>query len=255
LACGGDVAKLIAALQEYAADQNDKNAKIIGDALAKADVKKSLKKLCDAAAEAFACVECGPDGDLEVVKCEHDLAADTGAAKAGKPLELSLGSGSVVVHGRIDAVVRRQGVGKPSGTAYRIIDFKTGRWVPKTEQVFPSLIQPQLPFYALALVAAGPVRGADRPPVVVEWIGYRAPRATEDPQISWTDEMAEDAAKVFGEVLDRSRAGFYPLVPHADACPIKKFKGAFCDFTEICRLRKGFGGQAVLESDGEEVSP
>lgn len=252
---GGDVAGLSKTLDGYAAEQNEKNAGILGAALARADVKKSLKKLCDAAAAAFGDVEYAPDGDLEVVMCEHDLGGGSKGGKAAKPFGIPLGDGTVIVHGRIDAVVRRQGVGKRKGTNYRIIDFKTGRWVPTKEQVYPSLVQPQLPFYALALAAAGPVRDGDRRPVVVEWIGYRAPRAAAEFGGMWTGEMAAHAARVFGEVLDHARAGFFPLVPNAEGCPFKKYKGAYCDYGEICRLRAGFGADAGLESADQEVSP
>ena len=255
LECGADVAKVSRALDDHAAAQNKKNAGILGAALAKAEVKKSVKKLCDAAAAVFGCAECAPDGDLEVVKCEHDLAIGVTGPATAKPLQFRLGSGLVAIHGRIDAVIRREGVGKRKGTTYRIVDFKTGRWAPTGDQVFPSLIQPQLPFYALALAAAGPVRDGDRPPVVVEWIGYRAPRVPAEFSGPWSTEMAEHAAAVFGEVLDQARAGFYPLVPHADACPAKKYKGAFCDFRELCRLRTGFGAAAADETPAEEVLP
>ncbi len=254
LACGGDATALEKCLGAYAAAQNPKNSKILTAALARADSKKAIKKLSEAAGEAFGCVECNPDGDLQVVKCEHDLSGDTGASKTNRPFELKLGSASIPVHGRIDAVVLRAGDDKPKTSRYRVIDFKTGKWVPKPVQVHPSLIQPQLPFYALALTAAGPVRKEDRAPVVVEWIGYRAPRASDDTELPWSDEMASQTAKVFGEALDRARAGFYPLVPHDEACPLKKFKGAFCDYQEICRLRAAFGSGAVDESE-QEVSP
>jgi hypothetical protein len=67
----------------------------------------------------------------------------------------------------------------------------------------------------------------------------------------WVDErQRKHWRKVLGAVLDHAREGLFLSLPHPDGCPLLAPWSAFCDFTEVCRLRPGFRIEA-----GEEETP
>ena len=77
--------------------------------------------------------------------------------------------------------------------------------------------------------------------MVVEQVRIDGVRALQQARDQLTREAAERARTVLGRLLDLARDGFYPALPHPDACPLFRERGAYCDFRKMCRVRPTFG--------------
>ena len=195
-----------------------------------------LDLLLDLTRSLAAEVEYRPSGDLEVVGLEVGFGKSRGA---GEAVWLQLGPSRVEVRGSIDVVDRRHGSTPLAASMYRVGDFKTGGLAGQTNQIVASLVRPQLSFYALVLRHQGPLH--DHPaPVVTEELYYDQVRSLDRVAVGIDDETLDHVATTFGRILGRAEKGFWPLLPHPDGCPIRGAKGAYCDFSEICRLRGSF---------------
>ncbi len=183
-----------------------------------------------------------PHGDLPVKALELAF----GDLDRGAPLALALGREPIAVRGKIDAVVRRLGDGAVRGTVYRVVDFKTGGASPTEDDLAGSLLKPQLAFYALALEAIAPVDASHPGPFAVERGELDFVRQRKAVSAALGGGVLRRARAVFGGLLDRARDGSYPLAPHPKACPLLSQRGAYCDFSELCRLRPASAGELDL---------
>ena len=164
-------------------------------------------------------------GDALVVGVEAKFDAES-------PTALSLGARPVRVKGSIDALVRwrRGGTG-----SIEIVDFKTGKAGSGGDKrdVLGTLTKPQLPFYGL-VVRAGLIPVTDGAPVRA--LSYDMVSLNKDTRMEIEDEALDRASFTFGALLDRARAGDFPLAPHPASCPLVGGKG-YCDLRDACRLR------------------
>jgi hypothetical protein len=209
--------------------------------------EKKTRKLVEALfAEAGArLVDAGyaAGGDLVVVAGEHPFGEITNKSK---PMSLRLGRGPMPVRGSIDLVLLHRGADGSDGTAYQIVDFKTGKIGKTVSCAAVSVVEPQLALYALALEAMAPIDPKHPAPVRVTAaeLDYLRDKVAQ----VWVDEpQREHWREVLGAVLDRARDGLYPPLPHPEGCPVLARYGAYCDFSEICRQRADFRSDAGEE--------
>jgi len=148
------------------------------------------------------------------------------------PATLPLGARPTVVKGSIDALVRwrRGGAG-----AIEIVDFKTGKAGSGGDkgEVLGTLIKPQLTFYGL-VVRAGLIPITAGAPVRA--LSYDMVSLNKETRMEVGEETLDRAASTFGALLDRARAGDFPLAPHPASCPLVGGKG-YCDLSDACRMR------------------
>jgi len=89
---------------------------------------------------------------------------------------------------------RRRGLGDLDGTAYQVADFKSGGKNVRPPEITEELIRPQLPLYALALEAQGPVAR-----------GHAAPVQVEQGELDHVKAAARTIAELGPETLGRIR--------------------------------------------------
>jgi RecB family exonuclease len=138
-------------------------------------------------------------------------------------LEIGAGPDAVRVRGTIDRV---DVVESEAGTAFRVIDYKTGSPPSKSEVVANRMVQ--LPLYALAVERLGLAGEAARLLDVGYWDlrekGFRAIELKDWP---------EAQTRLEGAVLDavaRLRAGRFEVDPRSDGCQ------STCDYAGVCRI-------------------
>jgi len=199
------------------------------------EARPHLELLCLEATARLGDLGFRAQGDLEHVGSEVRFGAWRHGL-GGAPLEVALGRGRVALRGSIDAVFRRHGNGKVQGTAYHVVDYKTGYRGGTPRDLTGNLTRPQLALYALALEAMGPLDTAHPAPVTVERIELDYVRSTPVGAAVGERELSHIRSTV-GALLDKARDGVFPVLPHPECCPLVKGRGAFCDFQEICRMR------------------
>jgi len=223
-----------------------KHQPTIEASLREVKTRRVAKALCDAAGALLVDARYTARGDLTVVAGEHPFGEIT---PQSKPMSLRLGKRQMPVRGSIDLVLLHRGADGGDGIAYQIVDFKTGKKAKHADCVLASVIEPQLALYSLALEAMKPIDPDHRAPVRVTAaeLDYLRDKAVS----VWVDErQRKHWRKVLGAVLDHAREGLFLSLPHPDGCPLLAPWSAFCDFTEVCRLRPGFRIEA-----GEEETP
>lgn len=234
---GSDADAVGAEITRMAAKSNQKKMAAV---LATPRGRDALRSLCDSAGGLFAQEGFALDGDLRVVATELAFGTTPGSDDGREPVSIRLGRAAVPVHGYIDAVIRRRGPVDLPWTAYRLIDFKTGKTLPEGRAIQRWLTEPQLLLYALVVSEIGPMDDSHPSPVRVETIRYDGPRTLRTVEVQTPAGLLERAREVFGELLDRARDGYYILIPHPEACPLLNSYGRYCDYREICRLRPDF---------------
>lgn len=227
----GGVFKALSA-DELGSELAAKNQQVVASALKDADTRKLLRALCDEARELLADLDFAQDGDLEVVAIEKEIG------RRDAPLTVPLEGATLKLHGRIDALARRQGE-EGSAEAHRVIDFKTGRRPPKPEELVASLLKPQLALYGLALEA-------EDPPLTIDSLEIDQVGVSKRTLAPFTEAEKEHARRTFGGLLALGRQGRFPLAPHPDGCP--HLGRAYCDYQEICRLRAATGPDTEEEA-------
>lgn len=244
---GDDVDAFLGDTATWTANLCPANAATIEAALQTKPIKKLAASLCDEAGPSLQATAYHPRGDLEVVRTELPF----GAIAGGPPLSIGLGRGSLAVRGFIDLVVRHRGADS-SGTTYRIIDFKTGKTMPHVRAVRDQVILPQLALYALALEALGPLERKHAAPARVDRVQLDYVRTGVLP-VPVDENQRQRWRQILGQVFDRARDGSFLAVPHPDACPLSRYKGAYCDFGEVCRIRRQSFAEAQPEEATEEA--
>jgi RecB family exonuclease len=234
VAAKGDSEAVVAAAERIAGALAFKHRSAVAAAL-RARARGPLEALCALVRARLGDAGFEAGGDLRIEALELPFGAQPDGA--APPLELRLGRERLPVRGKIDAVVRRRGDGAVRGTAYRVVDFKTGRSTPGEEDLDDTLLRPQLAFYALVLEAVGPLEPSHPSPVAIEQGELDFVRLKKVLGAPLGPLVLRRAERVFGALLDRARDGSYPLVPHPKACPLLSTRGARCDFFELCRLR------------------
>ncbi len=223
-----------------------KHKPIIEASLRDKKTRTLVEALCDEAGARLVDASYEGSGDLIVVAGEHPFGEITDKSE---PMSLKLGRGLIPVRGSIDLVLLHRGADGGKGTAYQIVDFKTGKTGKSASLAATSVVEPQLALYALALEAMPPIDRKHPGPVRVTAaeLDYLRDNVAQ----VWVDEpQRKHWRTVLGAVLDHARDGFYPPLPHPDGCPMSAVYSAFCDFSEICRQRAGFRSDA-----GEEETP
>jgi len=220
-----------------------KHQPIIEASLREKKTCKFVEALCAEAGARLVDASYAADGDLIVVAGEHPFGEIT---STNKPISLRLGRGPMPVRGSIDLVLLHRGADGSDGTAYQVVDFKTGKLGKTVSCAAVSVVEPQLALYALALEAMAPIDPKHPAPVRVTAaeLDYLRDRVAQ----VWVDEpQREHWRTVLGAVLDRARDGLYPPLPHPDGCPRLARYSAYCDFSEICRQRADFRSDAAEE--------
>jgi RecB family exonuclease len=232
----GDAAAVAAAADRVAGALAAKHRPSVAAALRSPESRAALEALCARVEAVLGDAGFDPRGDL-IVEALELAFGELGDGAPAPPLALRLGRGAFAVRGKIDLVVRRRGDGSVRGTAYRVVDFKTGGSARTEEEIKDTLLKPQLAFYALALQALAPLDPAHPPPFIIERGELDYVRQKKVVSAELGPAVLKRAQEVFGALLDRARAGSFPLAPHPQACPLLAKRGAFCDFSELCRLR------------------
>lgn len=232
----GDAVAVAAAADRVAGALAAKHRPSVAAALRSPESRAALEALCARVKAVLGDAGFDPQGDLTVEALELAFG-ELGDGVPAPPLALRLGRRDFAVRGKIDLVVRRRGDGSVRGTAYRVVDFKTGGSARTEEEIKDTLLKPQLAFYALALQALAPLDPAHPPPFAIERGELDYVRQKKVVSVELGPAVLGRAQEVFGALLDRARAGSFPLAPHPQACPLLAKRGAFCDFSELCRLR------------------
>jgi RecB family exonuclease len=237
----GDADAVLARKGELADAVAEKNQPMVREKLATKRAQAAITRLCKSVAAALQGVGFDPKGDLELVAAEHAfgaMARDDGLKDP--PLLLPLGRSEIPVRGRIDAVLRRRGAGGVEGTAYRVTDFKTGAKSATADEITEQLIRPQLPLYALALEAQGPLRRGHEPPARVEHGELDYVRQADRTTADFGAQVLARLRAALGAILDHARDGTWLAAPHPQGCPLLRERGVYCDHPEICRVRSKF---------------
>jgi hypothetical protein len=236
----GDAAAIAAAADRVAGALAAKHRPSVAAALRSPGSRAALEALCARVEAVLGDAGFDPRGDLSVEALELAFG-ELGDGAPAPPLALRLGREAVAVRGKIDLVVRRRGDGSVRGTAYRVVDFKTGGSARTEEEIKDTLLKPQLAFYALALQALAPLDPAHPPPFAIERGELDYVRQKRVVSAELGPAVLSRAQDIFGALFDRARAGSFPLAPHPQACPLLAKHGAYCDFSELCRLRPSAG--------------
>jgi RecB family exonuclease len=231
------------------ADLSGKSTRLVEPRLGSPAIKKAAVALHAEARPLLERTGYCRGGDLEVVRAELRFGDPD-----GEPHAIDLGRKSLPVRGSIDLVVRHRGADGGTGTRYRIIDFKTGKTPASPAEITDSVILPQLALYALALEAIGPLARNHSVPVEVSEVALKYVRG-RSVAVPVDQAQRKHWRRVFGAVFAHSRAGVFVTLPHPNGCPLSTAKGAYCDFTEVCRLRPGFRMDADEVDADAETTP
>jgi RecB family exonuclease len=174
------------------------------------------------------------------------------------PLMLQLGdTRDVLVRGSVDRVRVTEGSG--GIRAVELLDYKTGRpFLRQVKEEIQAGTRPQLPLYALALLAARGFGKAppDVPmePVVLRLAYDFVQDVSNDGLFSWepgdSSPSLEESAHLLGWLLALARSGQYPVLPHPLTCPVLKYRGHdYCPFRPACRFGQHPG--TIVPTDDE----
>ena len=140
-------------------------------------------------------------------------------------LELGEGADMVRLQGKIDRI---DWVETETGTAFRVIDYKTGA-IPKLKDV-KAFVKLQLPLYALAVerlgIAGGPERLFDLAYWELKDRGFSAVKIDDWP--TYRDQLVS----VVIEAVKAVRAGGFEISSTDKDCT------RFCDFSTACRIKQ-----------------
>jgi RecB family exonuclease len=159
-----------------------------------------------------------------------------GLLSQAEPIEIELPSGTVRLHGRIDRVNW-----DPKRTAFRVVDYKTGKKYAEKPAELQGGRMLQLPLYVLAaaqLLGIDPSAGA---------AAYAYPtRRGEFKTVDWQpEELAarwDDVRALLEAIVSSARRGDFIIAPSEDAC-------GYCPFSGIC---PGSRGGYAERKEGDE---
>ena len=188
-----------------------------------------------------------PRGDGVVIGVEVEFGGN------GIPLWLSENF-ELAIAGKIDALVEYD-----SGNVIEVRDFKSKKDKLPDEDLFDSLIKPQIPMYALAVrdgLVQPPIGDAEDKVLSMVQDPWRAPgvgphRLPENPgdRPELLDGFRVRLAAILRPVTERQD---FSLRPHPRACPILTEHGGYCDFKDACRMRKVSQATPDLAVDGAD---
>ena len=224
----------------------------VGAALDGNAARGAIERLCREASVVLGASSFDPSGDLEVIRGELAFGTMPRDLSAGKPLTLELGGQALSVRGSIDVVLRRKGPGASATPGLEVRDYKTGAKSGTPADLVENLTRPQLAFYALVLEnAAREILGLENPGHV-ERIALDYVKKNELVASDVSTDVLVSVRKGLGEVLDLARSGLFPPLPQADTCPLLKSRGAYCDFSDVCRLRRNYTAEPATRKGSHE---